>query len=109
MFSVIAIYLAPFKVIRYIMPVFPLIILIIPLTISAIGINFLKIGLSSILMILFAWNAFNVEKINYLYENKLNAAAIVFREVGKDYAVPLGVWQIRENVRAALKEKPLES
>ena len=44
----------------------------------------------------------------YLYENKLNAAAIVFREVGKDYAVPLGVWQIRENVRAALKEKPLD-
>ena len=74
MFSVIAIYLAPFKVIRYIMPVFPLIILIIPLTISAIGINFLKIGLSSILMILFAWNAFNVEKINYLYENKLPEA-----------------------------------
>ena len=44
----------------------------------------------------------------YLYEKKLNSAAIVFREVGKDYAVPLGVWQIRENVRAALKEKPLE-
>ncbi|MEI7960995.1 MAG: Nre family DNA repair protein [archaeon] len=44
----------------------------------------------------------------YLSENKQNAAAIVFREIGKSYAVPLGVWQIRENVRAALKEKPLE-
>jgi len=43
----------------------------------------------------------------YLYDKKLNASAIVFREVGKDYAVPLGVWQIRENVRAALKEKAL--
>jgi hypothetical protein len=43
----------------------------------------------------------------YLYEKKLNASAIVFREIGKNYAVPLGVWQIRENVRAALKEKPL--
>jgi DNA repair protein NreA len=43
----------------------------------------------------------------YLYDKKLNASAIVFREIGKDYAVPLGVWQIRENVRAALKEKAL--
>ncbi len=44
----------------------------------------------------------------YLAENKLNASAIIFREIGKDYAVPLGVWQVRENVRAALKEKPLD-
>lgn len=44
----------------------------------------------------------------YLQKEKRNAAAIVFREVGKDYAMPLGVWQIRENVRAALKEKSLE-
>lgn len=44
----------------------------------------------------------------YLVEKKLNAAAIVFREIGKNYAVPLGVWQIRENVRAALKETALE-
>ncbi len=44
----------------------------------------------------------------YLSQNKLNGAAIIFREIGKDYAVPLGVWQIRENVRAALKQKPLD-
>lgn len=44
----------------------------------------------------------------YLSERKENSAAIVFREIGKNYAVPLGVWQIRENVRHALGEKPLE-
>ncbi len=44
----------------------------------------------------------------YLNEKKINAAAIVFREIGQDYAVPLGVWQIRENVRAALKQEPLD-
>ena len=44
----------------------------------------------------------------YLVKNKLAASAIIFREIGQDYAVPLGVWQIRENVRAALKEKPLK-
>lgn len=44
----------------------------------------------------------------YLANEKLNAAVVVFREIGKGYAVPLGVWQIRENVRAALKEKPFD-
>ncbi|MFA5357379.1 MAG: Nre family DNA repair protein [archaeon] len=44
----------------------------------------------------------------YLVKEKKQAAAIVFREIGSGYAVPLGVWQIRENVRAALKQKPLE-
>jgi DNA repair protein NreA len=54
-----------------------------------------------------AYFAARLAVCEYLYEKKLNASAIVFREIGKGYAVPLGVWQIRENVRAALKEKPL--
>ncbi len=54
-----------------------------------------------------AYFAARLAVTEYLYDKKLNASAIVFREVGKDYAVPLGVWQIRENVRAALKEKAL--
>ncbi len=44
----------------------------------------------------------------YLSQRKENAAAIVFREIGQDYKIPLGVWQIRENVRHALLEKSLE-
>ncbi len=55
-----------------------------------------------------AYFASRLAVAEYLVAEKSNAAAIVFREIGKDYAVPLGVWQIRENVRAALKEKPLE-
>ncbi len=43
----------------------------------------------------------------YLTQNKKQAGAIIFREIGPDYRVPLGVWQIRENVRYALKQKPL--
>lgn len=43
----------------------------------------------------------------HLLARKRQAAAIVFREIGKDYNIPLGVWQIRENVRNALKQKPL--
>jgi len=33
--------------------------------------------------------------------------SIVFREIGSGYEIPLGVWQIRENVRNALGQKPL--
>ncbi|MDD3159447.1 MAG: Nre family DNA repair protein [Candidatus ainarchaeum sp.] len=55
-----------------------------------------------------AYYAARLAVVEYLNRNKINAAAIVFREIGQNYAVPLGVWQIRENVRAALKEKPLE-
>jgi len=43
----------------------------------------------------------------YLFAKKRQAAAIVFREIGRDYNLPLGTWQIRENVRNALKQKPL--
>jgi len=43
----------------------------------------------------------------HLVERKRQAASIVFREIGAGYALPLGVWQIRENVRNALKQKPL--
>ena len=43
----------------------------------------------------------------HLIEKKRQAAAMVFREIGQGYSLPLGVWQIRENVRNALKQKPL--
>ena len=43
----------------------------------------------------------------YLMKIKRQASAIIFREIGRDYQTPLGVWQIRENVRNALKTKPL--
>lgn len=55
-----------------------------------------------------AYFASRLAVAEYLSTNKENASCIVFREIGKGYAVPLGVWQIRENVRAALKQKPLE-
>jgi hypothetical protein len=41
-----------------------------------------------------------LEKLNEL---RRKAAVIAFREVGKGYSIPLGVWQVRENMREALK------
>ncbi|OLS25864.1 MAG: hypothetical protein HeimC3_11380 [Candidatus Heimdallarchaeota archaeon LC_3] len=35
------------------------------------------------------------------------AEVIVFREVGEDYFIPLGVWQVRENVRNAFSSNSL--
>ena len=34
---------------------------------------------------------------------KRQARVVVFREVYEGYAVPVGVWQVRENVRNAMK------
>ncbi len=54
-----------------------------------------------------AYYAARLAVAEYLALKKRQAAVIVFREIGKDYKVPLGVWQIRENVRHALQGKPL--
>ena len=42
----------------------------------------------------------------YLVEKKIQAAVLVLREIRPEYAVPVGVWQIREAIRAALKKEP---
>lgn len=34
------------------------------------------------------------------------ASVVVFREIGSDYSIPLGVWQVRENVRNAFRTAP---
>ena len=41
-----------------------------------------------------------------LYQMKRQAKAVVFREVHEGYIIPLGVWQVRENVRNAVKSVP---
>ncbi|UCG03032.1 MAG: hypothetical protein JSW11_03400 [Candidatus Heimdallarchaeota archaeon] len=38
-----------------------------------------------------------------LFQLRRKAAVIAFREVGKGYAIPLGVWAVRENMRQALR------
>jgi len=42
----------------------------------------------------------------YLVQKKLQAAVLVLREIRPEYAVPVGVWQIREAIRAAMKKEP---
>ena len=42
----------------------------------------------------------------YLMEKKIQAAVLVLREIRPEYAVPVGVWQIREAIRTAMKKDP---
>ncbi len=41
-----------------------------------------------------------------LVQMRRKAAVLAFREVGDGYAIPLGVWQVRENMRQALNQEP---
>jgi len=43
----------------------------------------------------------------YLVENNIQGAVLVLREIKPEYAIPVGVWQIREGIRTAMKSKPI--
>jgi hypothetical protein len=40
--------------------------------------------------------------VEALYAQRRQARVVVFREIGTNYTVPVGVWEVRENVRHAL-------
>lgn len=43
-----------------------------------------------------------------LFKERRQAAAVVLREIHPGYIMPVGVWQVRENVRNALGQAPLK-
>jgi hypothetical protein len=43
-----------------------------------------------------------------LVEEKRQSTVIIFREAHPGYIMPIGVWNVRENVRIALRNKPLK-
>lgn len=43
----------------------------------------------------------------YLVKKQSQAGVMVLREIRPEYAVPVGVWQVREGVRMALKQTPV--
>jgi len=43
----------------------------------------------------------------YLVKSGIQAGCVIFREIRPEYAIPVGVWQIREGVREAMKQKPV--
>jgi len=69
-FSIIALWLAPIKIIRYIAPVLPFTLLIIPYGASLIKNKKIRYFLLLCLVCVYGFNAFNPSKIDYLYKNK---------------------------------------
>ena len=53
-----------------------------------------------------AYFAAKLGVVEYLSKKKKQSGVIVFREIRSDYAVPVGVWQVREGIRQAMKTKP---
>jgi len=45
--------------------------------------------------------------VEALEKMKRQARVIVFREISEGYIMPVGVWEVRENVRRAFKNKPM--
>ena len=41
----------------------------------------------------------------YLYKNNIQAGVLVLREIRPQYAIPVGVWQIREGIRQAMRNE----
>ncbi len=46
--------------------------------------------------------------VEYLKNIRKQAKAIVIREIEKEYIIPVGVWQVRENVRNAFKKDKMK-
>ncbi len=54
-----------------------------------------------------AYFAAKLAVVEYLSKNKIQSGTIILREIRPEYAIPVGVWQIREGIRSALKKKPI--
>lgn len=53
-----------------------------------------------------AYFAARLAVAEYLDSCRRQAAAVVLREISPDYSIPVGVWQVREGVRSALRRPP---
>jgi hypothetical protein len=54
-----------------------------------------------------AYFAAKLGVLEYLANNKIQSGVVILREIRPEYAIPVGVWQVREGVREAMKQKSL--
>jgi hypothetical protein len=64
-------------------------------------------GLSHYPSIAGAYYAGRLAVAEYLHKIKRAANVLILREILPEYVLPVGVWQIREGIRMALKNRPL--
>lgn len=63
-------------------------------------------GLNQYPSIAGAYFAAKLGVAEHLFNRQRKAAALVLREIRPEYVMPIGVWQIREGVREALRGRP---
>lgn len=56
-----------------------------------------------------AYFAAKLAVLEHLISKKRKCAVIIFREIRPEYVIPLGVWQIREGIRTALRSNKVDS
>ena len=54
-----------------------------------------------------AYFAAKLGVLEYLEKHNLQAGVIILREIRPEYAIPVGVWQVREGIREAMKQTPV--
>ncbi len=56
-----------------------------------------------------AYFAAKLGVLEYLSKTKTQAGVVILREIRPEYAIPVGVWQVREGIREAVKQNPIIS
>ena len=54
-----------------------------------------------------AYFAAKLGVLEYLEKHGLQSGAIILREIRPEYAIPVGVWQVREGIREAMNQTPI--
>ncbi len=54
-----------------------------------------------------AYFAAKLGVLEYLNKMNIQAGAVILREIRPEYAIPVGVWQVREGIREAMKKVPI--
>ena len=54
-----------------------------------------------------AYFAAKLGVLEYLTKMKIQAGVVILREIRPEYAIPVGVWQVREGIREAMKQVPI--
>ena len=53
-----------------------------------------------------AYFAAKLGVLEYLSKMKIQAGVVILREIRPEYAIPVGVWQVREGIREAMNQNP---
>jgi len=54
-----------------------------------------------------AYFAAKLGVLEYLAKNHIQSGVVILREIRPEYAIPVGVWQVREGIRQAMRQNPI--